>query len=175
MFHEGLHELLQSQQAVASADAGHLVVAVYAVGFYTFIIYKERNRLVDVNAELHRRGMVGQYGNAHRLLHLADGFIHRFDEPLVQVVDGAQLQLQVAVVAGLVGCLYVNEDEVVRLQGFDGGLCLAFIIGVGQARGSRYFDDAQAGIAADALNEVDGRDDGSCERRMRSFSKSAVS
>ena len=117
--------------------------------------------LVDVNAQLHRRGMVRQYGNADRLIHLFDSLHDRLDEPLVQIVDGAQLQVQVAVVTSLVGSLDMHENEIVGLQRVDSRLRLSLIVGIGKACSSGNLDDTQTGIATDTLYEVDSRDDGS--------------
>ena len=61
----------------------------------------------------------------------------------------------------LVGSLHMNKHEVVFLQGVDSSLRLTLVVGVGQSGGTRYLDDAQTSIFADALNEIDSRDDGS--------------
>ena len=70
---------------------------------------------------------------------------------------------------GLVAGFNVEIDEVVAAgrggrvcaqQGIDGGLSLAFEVGVVEACGARDVDDTQAGIVSDAANEVHGGDDG---------------
>ena len=112
-----------------------------------------------MDAQFDGCGVVGQYGDAYRLVHLLYSLVDRLDETLVEVVDGFQLEVDIPVVTGLVSSFYVYEDEVVSVQGVDGSLCLALVVGVGKTGGSRNFDDAQSGIFADALYEVDGRDD----------------
>ena len=61
---------------------------------------------------------------------------------------------------GFVAGFHVHKHEVVLLEGLNGCLGLAFVVGVSESCGSRYLDDAQASIASDALNQVNGRDDG---------------
>ena len=108
---------------------------------------------------LDRGQMVGEHGDADGLFPSYYLIINWSDEPLVKILNGTKLQLEVAVVARLVAGLYVDENEVLRAQGVDGGLCLAFVVGIGKSCGTGNFNDIQAGVAADALYEVDGGDD----------------
>ena len=149
--HKGLHEFIQAQQTVGTADARHFVVLLNIVGRHVAVPYQEGHRLTHVDALLDGCQVVGQHGDADVLLPVLHLIIYGCYQPLVQILDGLQLQLQVAVVTGLVAGLYMHKDEVVRLQRLDGGLCLAFVVGVGQPRSSGHLDDAQSGIFADDL------------------------
>ena len=70
---------------------------------------------------------------------------------------------------GLVACLNVEVDKVVGLQGIDGCLCLALVVGVPKSRGTGHVDDTQSGILADAANEVDSRNDGTASDNGETF------
>ena len=76
---------------------------------------------------------------------------------MVEIVYSAQLQVQVAVVSGLVGGLDMNENEVIFLQSFDGSSGFPLIVSIGKASSSLNFNDAQTGIMAYALYQVDSR------------------
>ena len=87
---------------------------------------------------------------------------------MVEVFDGLQLEGHGAVVAGLVAGFDVQIDEVVAAggsgrigaqQGIDGGLSLAFEVGVVKTRSARNVDDPKTGITPDAPDEVNGGDD----------------
>lgn len=83
---------------------------------------KERHWLIYMGAQLHGRGMVGHHGNTYWLIPLADGFVNGFHGPAVKILDGFQLQFQVAVVPCLVTGLDMQEHEILMAQGFEGGL-----------------------------------------------------
>ena len=103
-------------------------------------------------------GVVGQDGNGHAPGH--DRFVDRTDEPAVEVLDGLEFEGEVAVVARLVAGLHVDEDEIVLGDGFDGGLRLAFVVGVVKPGRTFHLNRAQSGVAADSPDEVHRRDDG---------------
>lgn len=92
------------QQSVAASHAAYLVVLLYAVGLDAGIVDDERYGLFHVGADLYRSRMVGQDGDAYRLVPSAYLVEDWFDESLVEVLDGFELQFQVAVVASLVAC-----------------------------------------------------------------------
>ena len=84
-----------------------------------------------VDAHLDGSQVVGQYGDGDRLWPSAHLFIYRSDEPLVEVFDGTQLEVEVTVVTSFVAGFDMYEDEILMPEGFDGSLRLAFIVGVG--------------------------------------------
>ena len=104
--------------------------------------------------------MVGQDGDGHRLVPLADGTKDGIDDAAVEILNGAHLQLHVALVTGLVAGLDVQIDEVVRAEGLDGGGRLALVIRVVKPRGALHVDHVHTGIDADTADQIDGRDDG---------------
>ena len=61
--------------------------------------------------------------------------------------------------AGFVGCLDVNIDEVFMLEGFERVLRLSQIVRIIVAGDSGYVDNVKAGQSPDAVDEVNGRDD----------------
>ena len=63
--------------------------------------------------------------------------------------------------ACLVAGFYVQVDEVIGFQRFECGSGLVLIVGVVQAGGTLYLQSPQACIVADAVDQVDGRDDSS--------------
>ena len=99
--------------------------------------------------------MVGQDGDAYWLVPSAYLVEDWFDESLVEVLDGFELQFQVAVVASLVACLYVHINEVVAvLQRLDSCCCLSLVVGVGKTGSALNDDVAQPGVMADASYQV---------------------
>lgn len=103
--HEGIHEFLQLQHAVTATHAAYLIILLYAIRLNARIIDDERHRLLDVGTNLYRSRMVGENCDAYRLVPGAYLIEDRLDESLVEVLDGFELQFQVAVVASLVACL----------------------------------------------------------------------
>ena len=159
IFHEFVHKFMKPQEAVTSCNARLLVVVLNVVGLDAFVPNEEGNGFAEVGADFDGCGMIGQNGNADGLIHQSDCLDDGLDEALVEVIDGEKLELKVAIVASLVGGFYVQEDEVVVLQGINGRLRFAFVVGVGKSCGPLHVDDFQAGIMSDAANEVDGRND----------------
>ena len=103
--------------------------------------------------------MVWHQGNAHRLVPRLHLFIDGTHHSAVEVLDGLELELEVAIVACLVARLHMQEHEVVVTKSFEGCCCLAFIVGVGQS-GSTFNDDVlQSGIVAYSSDEIHGRND----------------
>ena len=117
---------------------------------------EERHRFAYVDAHLDGSQVVGQYGDGDRLWPGIDLFIYRSDESLVEVFDGTQLEVEVAVVTSFVAGFDMYEDEILMTEGFDGSLRLTFIVGVGQSCGSFNLNNVEASIMADATDEVDG-------------------
>ena len=56
--HEGVHELLQLQHAVAATNAAYLIILPYAIRLNARIIDDERYRLLDVGTDFYRCGLV---------------------------------------------------------------------------------------------------------------------
>ena len=104
--------------------------------------------------------MVGENGDANRLIPLAYFIIDRLDETTVEVLDGLELQFKVAIMTSLITGLYVNIYEVVTFfECVDGSLCFALVVGVGKTSGTFHDDVFQSGIMTDATNQIDSRDD----------------
>ena len=61
--------------------------------------------------------------------------------------------------SSLIRSLHMHIDEVVCLQCLDGSLCLAFVVRVPQACGSRHINHPQSCQGADATNQIHCRDD----------------
>ena len=80
--------------------------------------------------------------------------------PTVKILDGLQLQLHIPVMSGLVAGLHMQVDEVTFLQSLYRGLRLPFVIRVVQTGSPFHVNHLQAGITADAANQVHRRDDG---------------
>ena len=159
--HEGVHELLQLQHAVAATNAAYLIILLYAIRLNARIIDDERYRLLDVGTDFYRSRMVRENSDAYRLVPGAYLIEDRLDESLVEVLDGLQLQFQIAIMTRLVACLYVNIYKVVAiLQCLDGCSSLALIVSVGKTRSALNDDVAQTGVMADASDQVDGRNNG---------------
>ena len=78
----------------------------------------------------------------------------RFFKPLqkrphhfgVEVLDGLEFQLQFTLVAGFVRGLHVDKDQVLLLQGRQGRVHLALVIGVEVAGGPGDQDGGEAGV-----------------------------
>ena len=153
--HKCVHEFLQLQQSVAASHAANLVVLLYAIRLDAGIVDDERYGLFHVGADLYRSRMVGQDGDAYRLVPSAYLVEDWFDESLVEVLDGFELQFRVAVVTSLVACLYVHINEVVAvLQRPDSCCCLSLVVGVGKTSSAFNDDVAQSGVMADASYQV---------------------
>ncbi len=81
----------------------------------------------------------------------------------VDAFDRLHLLGRVAHVSRLVGRLDVDEDEVVTRERRKRGARLGGVVGVEVAGGAGHVYDLDAGVAADALDEVDGGDDRAVE------------
>ena len=102
--------------------------------------------------------MVWENSDAYRLVPGAYLIEDRLDESLVEVLDGLQLQLQIAIMTCLVARLYVNINEVVTiLQCLDSCSSLALVVGIGKTCSALNDDVAQTGVMADASDQVYGR------------------
>ena len=112
-----------------------------------------------MDAHLYGSQMVRQHSDAYRLSPRRHLFIYWGDEPLIQILDGLQLQFQITVVTCLVARLYVYEYEVIVLKRLQGSLRLAFVVGVSQSCGTFHLNNLQPRIVADAANQVYSRDD----------------
>ena len=115
---------MESEKSVGAADTADLVVLLHFVGLDVAMPDEEGHGLSDVDALFDRCQMVGEYGYADGLVPRANLIIYRGDEPLVKILDGTELQFEVAVVAGLVAGFNMDEDKVLCAQRLDGGLCL---------------------------------------------------
>ena len=111
----GGYGMLQLQHAVTATHAAYLVILLYAIRLNARVIDDERHRLPYVGTDLYRSRMVGENSDAYRLVPGAYLIEDRLDESLVEVLDGLQLQLQIAIMTRLIACLYVNINEVVAI------------------------------------------------------------
>ena len=118
-----------------------------------------RHRVGGVGLELHGRGVVGQQQQPPR----TEGV-----EPVDQVGQDAavpglerlHLLLEVAGVAGLVGGLDVDQEQVGSVgQRAQGGVALALVVGVEPPGGAGHLDALDVGEHAEAADEVDRRDE----------------
>lgn len=87
LINERVHELLEAQQTVAAADAGNLVVVLDIVGRDATVPDDEGHGLVDVDAQLNGRWVVGQDGHADGFVHFLNGLYDGPYQALVEVVD----------------------------------------------------------------------------------------
>ena len=110
-----------------------------------------------MRAQFARGRMVGKHGYRHRFVPVFYRFPNGFNGTLVQIFDGFQLQVYIALVSCLIACFDVQVNEIIGLQGIDGGLCLAFVIGGIKSRSTFHIDAPESGIASDAPDEVDRR------------------
>ncbi len=89
--HEGVHEVLQLDESVTASNAAHLVILLHGIWLDARVVDEEWHWLLYVGANLHWGRMVGQYGDAYRLVPGAHLVEDRLDEALVQVLDGLEL------------------------------------------------------------------------------------
>ena len=101
--------------------------------------------------------MIGQNGHRHGLVPAGYLIENRLHDTRVEVLDRPDLQLGIALVSGLVARLDMQKNEIVRAQRIERGPCLAFVIGRIQPGRPLDVDRLQAGINADTLDQVDGR------------------
>ncbi len=94
---------------------------------------------------------------------LGDGSAERADNLAVNPLERLDLGVGSPFVAGLVGGLDVNADDVVILESLDAITPLGRVIGVEVARRARDIDPIPAGEDAHASNQVDGGNDGPSE------------
>ena len=105
--------------------------------------------------------MVRQYGDADRFIPGAYLVEDRPNEALVKILDGLELQLQVAIMSSLVARLYVNIHKIIAiLQGLDSRSRLALVVGVGKTRSPLNDDVAETCIMTDATNQIHCRNHG---------------
>ena len=118
---------------------------------------QEWHGLSHVYAHLNGCQMVGQYCQAYGLVHLKDVLVDGLDESLVQILDGFQLQFQVAIMSGFVAGFNVYKHKVVVLQRLDSCLRLALVIGIGQTGSTFHFHNLQASVVTNAANQIHSR------------------
>ena len=109
-------------------------------------------------AEFARCGMVGKHGNGYRFVPILHGLVDRPYYPLVEILDGELLQLEVAFVSGLIARLDMQINQIVRFQCIKSSIHLILIIRVVKTGGTFYIDASQTGIHTDAIDQVHGRD-----------------
>ena len=79
---------------------------------------------------------------------------------MVEILDGLEFEGNGTIVTSLVAGFDMEIDEVSAVtESIDGSLCLAFEIGVVEARGTWHINDLQAGITANASDEINGSDE----------------
>ena len=128
--------------------------------FLVAAVEKERNRVGCVCLACDGRGVVGQDQHAKILACgaelIGDALCHAVD-----LFNGVNFFLDVAVVTALVGCLHVHIYKVVSVQQcLDCGVCLAAEVGVPVSRCAIDFDDFKSCKDADPFDEINCRNDG---------------
>ena len=103
--------------------------------------------------------MVGQDGDAHGFVPCLHLVVDRGHDAAVEILDGADLQVEVAIMTGFVAGFHMQKHEVVVPQSLDGGSCLALVVGVIESGGTFHLNNLQPCIVTNALDEVDGRND----------------
>ena len=111
-----------------------------------------------MDAHLYGSEMVGQHGDAYGLFPSRHLIIYRGNETLIEILNGLELQVEVAIVTSLVAGLHMDEHEVVVFKCLDGCLSLTFVVGVGESCSTFHLHNLQSGIMADASDEINGRD-----------------
>ena len=96
--------------------AGYLIEGLYAIGRYARAVDEEGHRLGRVGAVGTGCGMVGKDGDGDGIAPLLQGFKDGAYGTAVEVLDGAQLQRHVALVASLIAGFDVEVYEVVGLE-----------------------------------------------------------
>ena len=105
--------------------------------------------------------MVGQYGEADWLIPGTYLVEDRLNEALVEILNGLELQLQVAIVTRLVARLHVNIYEIIAIfQSLDSRSRLALVVGVGKTCCTLNNDVAKPRIMADSTNQIHCRNHG---------------
>ena len=137
-----MHELAEAEEAVAAVNAGDFVVVLDGVGDDGGVPDEEGDGLAYVYALLDGGEVVWEHGDGDGFAPRAYLIIYGCYETAVEVLDGAELQVEVAVVACFVAGFDVYEDEVVGAECVECGLGFAFVVGVGESGGSGDFDDA---------------------------------
>ena len=84
-------------------------------------------------------------------------FVQRFDDFLVDLFEGFDLGFGPSFVAGFIGRLDVNANQVVGLQGFDPVASFRRIVRIKVSRGTRHVDPCPAREQADTPHKVDCR------------------
>ena len=111
-----MHELHEPESAVGSAGTLCLGVGCHAVGCDAGVPYGERHGLSLVYTQFHRGGVVGQQGYGYLLACAGHLVEYRADHASIEIFDGFDFEVYVAVVAGLVGSLYVQKHKVIAAQ-----------------------------------------------------------
>ena len=88
--HKGFHEVLQLEQSIATAYTTYLIVFLYLIRFDTRIVDEERNWFLHVSADLHWSRVVWQYRDADWFYPCAHLINDRFDQALVEVLNGLE-------------------------------------------------------------------------------------
>ena len=100
--------------------------------------------LFDMRADLHGRGVVGENSDGYGLVPCAHLFIDRLHDTVIEIFDRFHLQLQITIMAGLIGSLKMEVNEVLMTEGVDGGLRLALVVRIGEASSAGDFNDVEA-------------------------------
>ena len=129
------------------------------VGLDALVPDDEGDGFVDVDAQFDRRRVVRKNGHANVFLHLLDSLNSGFYKTFIEIVYCFEFQVYITIMPSFVCSLNMDENEVVGLQRLNGRAGLGLVVGVPQAGGAGHVDDPQAGIGADAADEVHGSDD----------------
>ena len=149
---------MQAEHTVRATDATLLIILLNTVGLDTRIPEEERNRFLDMSADLDWSRMVRENGDSHRLFPCLHLIIYRLHDTMVEILDCTDLKVEVAIMPCLICCLKVQEYKVLIVKLSQRSLNLTLIVGVGKTGYTRNFDNIQPRVVTDTTDEVDGRD-----------------
>ncbi len=122
---------------------------------------KERDRIHGVRAPDNGREVIA--GDDDGRVRVAQGVEHGRDDALVEELDGLAFEVGIAHVAAFVRRFHVHVDKIAACQKFQGGLNLAFVIGVDEAVGAGHVRHLHVGGASQPLDQINGRDHGAAQ------------
>ena len=105
------------QQAIGSAHTRHLVVDLHVIGLYAGVPHQEGHGFLHVGTHFHGRGVVGHDGHADRFVPCLHLIIDGFHDAVVEILDGAQFEVEVTVMACLIAGLQValiNHQKILQ-------------------------------------------------------------
>ena len=134
----------------------NLIVCRHGVRGDARLIDRHGDGRARVLAETEGHRVVRQHAIGHRI---AQRRTRAADEAAVEILDGLELEFQVLRMRNLVRRLDMHIDEIIAaLDGLDGGIGLAFVVGVDVTRCAGHLDDVQPHRASKAIDDVHGGD-----------------